>query len=183
MSQADDSLTPLKVADIMPQEALCGRARRVKNEAGNRRRSGAVEGYPARQSGRYACETARVRGVITFEDCFMATNRSRRLRKKLCVDEFQELGFELTLNFKADLSDQTLDDFVDQFLDQAIAGNGLDYVGGEDFGLVCLAKRGSVNEEQRTAVEAWLKGRDELEKFELSPLQDVWYPENPINPA
>ncbi|WP_372867492.1 50S ribosome-binding protein YggL, partial [Pseudomonas sp.] len=23
----------------------------------------------------------------------MATNRSRRLRKKLCVDEFQELGF------------------------------------------------------------------------------------------
>ncbi len=25
----------------------------------------------------------------------MATNRSRRLRKKLCVDEFQELGFEL----------------------------------------------------------------------------------------
>ena len=26
----------------------------------------------------------------------MATNRSRRLRKKLCVDEFQELGFELT---------------------------------------------------------------------------------------
>ena len=65
----------------------------------------------------------------------MATNRSRRLRKKLCVDEFQELGFELTLNFKADLSDQTLDAFVDQFLDQAIAGNGLDYVGGEDYGL------------------------------------------------
>lgn len=98
-------------------------------------------------------------------------------------DEFQELGFELTLNFKADLSDKTLDDFVDQFLDQAIAGNGLDYVGGEDFGLVCLAKRGSVNEEQRAAVEAWLKGRNELEKFELSPLQDVWYPENPINQA
>ena len=29
----------------------------------------------------------------------MATNRSRRLRKKLCVDEFQELGCELTLSF------------------------------------------------------------------------------------
>ena len=27
----------------------------------------------------------------------MATNRSQRLRKKLCVDEFQELGFELNL--------------------------------------------------------------------------------------
>ncbi|GIZ13903.1 YggL family protein [Pseudomonas sp. NCCP-436] len=113
----------------------------------------------------------------------MATNRSRRLRKKLCVDEFQELGFELTLNFKPDLSDAVLDDFVDQFLDQAIAGNGLDYVGGEDYGLVCLAKRGSVSEEQRAAVDAWLKGRDELESFEISPLLDVWYPEKPVNQA
>lgn len=113
----------------------------------------------------------------------MATNRSRRLRKKLCVDEFQELGFELTLNFKPDLSDAVLDDFVDQFLDQAIAENGLDYVGGEDYGLVCLARRGSVSEEQRTAVDTWLKGRDELENFELSPLLDVWYPEKPINQA
>lgn len=111
----------------------------------------------------------------------MATNRSRRLRKKLCVDEFQELGFELALNFKADQSDAVLDTFVDQFLDDAIAGNGLDYVGGEDFGLVCLAKRGSVSEEQRSAVEAWLKSRAELENFEISPLQDVWYPENSIN--
>lgn len=105
----------------------------------------------------------------------MATNRSRRLRKKLCVDEFQELGFELTLNFKADLSDQVIDGFIDQFLDDAIAGNGLDYVGGEDYGLVCLAKRGSVSEEQRAAVEAWLKGREELQGFEISPLLDVWY--------
>ena len=111
----------------------------------------------------------------------MATNRSRRLRKKLCVDEFQELGFELTMTFKPELSDQVLDTFVDQFLDDAIAASGLDYVGGEDYGLVCLAKRGSVNEEQRAAVEAWLKGRDELQGFDLSPLQDVWYPENPIN--
>lgn len=113
----------------------------------------------------------------------MATNRSRRLRKKLCVDEFQELGFELTLNFKADLSDQVIDSFIDQFLDEAIAGNGLDYVGGEDYGLVCLAKRGSVSEEQRTAVETWLKGREELQGFEISPLLDVWYPGTPINQA
>ena len=38
----------------------------------------------------------------------MATNRSRRLRKKLCVDEFQELGFELNLNFKEDLADAAI---------------------------------------------------------------------------
>ena len=167
----------------MSQEPLRSRPHPLKNRRCEQLAFNLFQGAGATQSGRSAGETARVPRVITFEDCFMATNRSRRLRKKLCVDEFQELGFELTLNFKADLSDQTLDDFVDQFLDQAIADNGLDYVGGEDFGLVCLAKRGSVNEEQRAAVEAWLKGRDELEKFELSPLQDVWYPENPINQA
>ncbi len=113
----------------------------------------------------------------------MATNRSRRLRKKLCVDEFQELGFELNLNFKEDLSDAAIDSFLSEFLRDAMTANGLGYVGGDDFGLVCLAKRGSVSEEQRGAVEAWLKGRNELVDFTASPLLDVWYPENPINQA
>ena len=40
----------------------------------------------------------------------MATNRSRRLRKKLCVDEFQELGCELTLSFHEGLSEEGADD-------------------------------------------------------------------------
>ncbi|WP_287028409.1 50S ribosome-binding protein YggL [Pseudomonas sp. UBA6310] len=113
----------------------------------------------------------------------MATNRSRRLRKKLCVDEFQELGFELNLTYKDGLDDKAIDDFLDAFLDDAIAANGLSYVGGDDYGFVCLGKRGSVNEEQRIQVEAWLKGRSELTEYKLSPLMDVWYPENPINPA
>ena len=111
----------------------------------------------------------------------MATNRSRRLRKKLCVDEFQELGFELNLDFKEGLDDEAVDAFLDAFLTEAMDGNGLDYVGGDDFGLVCKATRGSVNEEQRGQVEAWLKGRNELSEFNVSPLMDVWYPENEIN--
>ena len=72
----------------------------------------------------------------------MATNRSRRLRKKLCVDEFQELGFELNLGFKEDLSDEAIDAFLDAFLAEAMDANGLDYVGGDYFGLVCKAERG-----------------------------------------
>lgn len=46
----------------------------------------------------------------------MATNRSQRLRKKLCVDEFQELGFELNLDFKEDLSEEAIDAFLAAFL-------------------------------------------------------------------
>lgn len=113
----------------------------------------------------------------------MATNRSARLRKKLCVDEFQELGFELNLEFKEDLSDEAIDAFLDAFLAEAMDANGLDYVGGDDFGLVCLAKRGSVSEEQRATVDVWLKGRGELTKIVISPLLDAWYPENPVNPV
>lgn len=113
----------------------------------------------------------------------MATNRSRRLRKKLCVDEFQELGFELNLDFKQDLDEQAIDAFLNAFLTEAMDANGLDYVGGDDFGLVCSAKRGSVTEEQRATVETWLKGRSELTKVEVTPLMDAWHPETPINPA
>lgn len=113
----------------------------------------------------------------------MATNRSQRLRKKLCVDEFQELGFELNLDFKEELADEAIDAFLDAFLKEAMEANGLGYVGGDDFGLVCLQKRGSVSEEQRAAVEAWLKGRSELTEATVSPLIDVWYPEKPINPV
>ncbi|WP_313088970.1 YggL family protein [Pseudomonas sp.] len=111
----------------------------------------------------------------------MATNRSRRLRKKLCVDEFQELGFEVTLTYRDGLDSKGVDAFLEAFLNEAIEANGLGYIGGEDYGFVCLARRGSVSEEQRGQVEAWLKGRDELAECSVSPLMDVWYPENEIN--
>ncbi|MEL7558555.1 YggL family protein [Stutzerimonas chloritidismutans] len=111
----------------------------------------------------------------------MATNRSRRLRKKLCVDEFQELGFEVSLTYRDGLEAKAIDAFLEAFLNEAIETNGLGYVGGEDYGFVCLASRGSVNEEQRGQVEAWLKSRNELSEFNVSPLMDVWYPENEIN--
>ncbi len=113
----------------------------------------------------------------------MATNRSRRLRKKLCIDEFQELGFELNLDFKEELSEEAIDAFLEAFLKEAMEANGLGYVGGDDYGLVCLIKRGSVCEEQRTAVEAWLKARSELTSAQVSPLLDVWYPEKSITPV
>ena len=112
----------------------------------------------------------------------MATNRSRRLRKKLCVDEFAEIGFELNLSYPDDLSDEAIESFLDQFI-AMIASNGLGYVGGDDYGFVCLGKRGSVTAEQRATVEAWLKARSELSQVEVSPLMDVWYPDNAINQA
>ncbi|WP_322740485.1 50S ribosome-binding protein YggL [Pseudomonas kielensis] len=99
------------------------------------------------------------------------------------ISQMWELGFELNLDFKEDLADEAIDAFLDAFLKEAMEANGLGYVGGDDYGLVCLQKRGSVSEEQRAAVEAWLKGRSELTEVTVSPLLDVWYPEKPINPV
>ena len=112
----------------------------------------------------------------------MATNRSRRLRKKLCVDEFQEIGFELTMSYPDELADDAVEDFLDQFTGM-LASQGLGYVGGDDYGFVCLGKRGSVTAEQRATVEAWLKARSELSQVDVSPLMDVWYPDKPIQQA
>lgn len=111
----------------------------------------------------------------------MAKNRSRRLRKKLCVDEFQELGFELGLEYRDGLSEDQLIAFLEAFLAEAIEANGLHYMGDEEYGFVCLGRRGSVSEEQRQAVETWLKGREEVSAAKVSALLDVWYPDSPLN--
>lgn len=110
----------------------------------------------------------------------MAKNRSRRLRKKLCVDEFQELGFEVQIVYPEALSDDAIEAFFSDFVVEAIEHNDLGLIGGPEYALVCLGKRGSVTAEQRAAVETWLKGRNEPESFEVSELQDAWYPDQPI---
>lgn len=110
----------------------------------------------------------------------MAKNRSRRLRKKLCVDEFQELGFEVQISYPESLTDEAIEAFYSDFIVEAIERNGLGLIGGPEYSLVCLATRGSVTPEQRSAVESWLKGRSEPASVEISELQDAWYPETPI---
>ena len=69
----------------------------------------------------------------------MATNRSQRLRKKLCVDEFQELGFELNLDFNEGLSEEAIDAFHEAFIKEAMEANGLGYVAAMT--TVCFACR------------------------------------------
>ncbi len=113
----------------------------------------------------------------------MATNRSRRLRKKLCVDEFQELGFELQLSYPEGTADADVEAFFADLVVDAIEGNGMALIGGEEFAVICSGKRGSVTQEQRATVDAWLKNRKELSSYEISPLLDVWYPDNPVAQA
>ena len=47
-------------------------------------------------------------------------NRSRRLRKKLRVDEFQEMGFDISFNFPVGTAEETIDAVVDALIDEVV---------------------------------------------------------------
>lgn len=102
----------------------------------------------------------------------------KRLRKKLRVGEFKELGFYVRFRLPEDISDDELDTVLDQFIEVAIEGNGLEFGGGGDTeweGFVAVNGRGSVTEDQREKVIAWLSGNPKIVEHEVSELIDAWH--------
>ena len=104
----------------------------------------------------------------------------KRLRKKLHLAEFKELGFNLNIKFTEDNTNDALDAFVEAFLDDVIDPCDLDFGGGGDrfdfAGFIVLAARGCATEEHRAATIAWLEKRDDVTSFEVGDLVDAWYP-------
>ncbi|WP_206484022.1 50S ribosome-binding protein YggL [Thalassotalea sp. G2M2-11] len=110
---------------------------------------------------------------------FEAKNRSRRLRKKLRVDEFQELGFDVAWKFADDIKSDEVDQFIDRFFAEVIEPNGLGFGGEGDtiwHGLICTQKLGKCTEQDRAAVEKWLKDNGTT-AVSVSELYDVWWAE------
>ncbi|QBG35590.1 50S ribosome-binding protein YggL [Litorilituus sediminis] len=108
-----------------------------------------------------------------------AKNRSRRLRKKLRVDEFKELGFDVAWQLDEKITSEELDSFIDKFFAQVIQANGLGFGGEGDslwHGLICTQKLGSCTEEHRAAVEKWLTDNG-AKAVSVSELYDVWWAE------
>ncbi|KUJ75813.1 hypothetical protein AVO42_11070 [Thiomicrospira sp. XS5] len=105
----------------------------------------------------------------------MAT-RSRRLRKKLYLDEFSVYGFEV----KAQCSlknGQSYDEFIDSFLD-FIERRGLLFGGGGELdrfdGFIASQQRyGSPDEDDRQAVKEWLERH--CTDCEISDLVNAYY--------
>jgi len=85
----------------------------------------------------------------------------KRLRKKLRVGEFIELGFTARYQVKAGLSSAALDSLLDRFILEAIEANDLHCGGGGgpvewDF-LVCANGRRSATETDCESVRIWLE--------------------------
>ncbi|QKJ88580.1 DUF469 domain-containing protein [Paramixta manurensis] len=107
----------------------------------------------------------------------MATQRSRRLRKKMHIDEFQELGFSVSWSFPQGTSTDDIDAGVDALINEVIEPNGLAFDGSGYLqweGLICLQKTGKCTDEQREQVRQWLEARN-LENVTVTELFDVWW--------
>ncbi len=109
----------------------------------------------------------------------VAKNRSTRLRKKLRVDEFQELGFDIAWKLADDATDAEVDAFLDNFFAQVIQPNGLGFGGEGDtlwHGLICTQTIGKCTTEHQEAVKKWLTDNGAT-SVAVSELYDVWWAE------
>ena len=101
--------------------------------------------------------------------------RSRRLRKKLRMGEFQELGFEVEVKLAAFVTPDDEDSFIDAFLSEIIEPRSLIFGGGVNSGFVTHGGRASATEDDRESVRCWLLSRPEVESVAIGPLIDAWH--------
>ncbi|MGE5492158.1 MAG: YggL family protein [Actinomycetota bacterium] len=101
--------------------------------------------------------------------------RSRRLRKKLHLDEFQELGFDVEAVLKEPLVGNAEEALLIAFIEGVIEPRGLIYGGGLSCGYVCRAGGSSATDEDRAAVRDWFQARGEFAAVTVQELSDAWY--------
>ena len=111
----------------------------------------------------------------------MPKNRSKRLRKKLHVDEFQEFGFLISFMLPENIAREIQDSFFDQFIAEAIENNGLIFGGsiggGDSGGFVTALNRqgkGGITEEHRALVRSWLAAQPLVSNIQIGEFIDAW---------
>jgi uncharacterized protein YggL (DUF469 family) len=98
----------------------------------------------------------------------------KRLRKKLRLREFQEMGFSV----KFELSDLANDEAYLAFWDKlvvAIEANNLLMGGGLNDFFVQTNSRRTATEADRESIATWLQQQPEVSAINVSPLIDAWH--------
>ena len=102
----------------------------------------------------------------------------KRIRKKLYLGEFRELGFEVEAQFRGGVDAAGRDAFLERFVD-AVAREGLAFGGGTSAagldGFLTLDHRGSATEQHRERVQALLSGDAAIASPKVGPLVDAWH--------
>jgi len=99
-------------------------------------------------------------------------HRSRRLRKKLHIEEFREAGFhvDFVLTVEPGVASHR---FWDDFLAEAIEAHALTCGGAHP--CFVTPERGSAAEAHRRIVRDWLAARPEVTRATVGGLVDAWY--------
>jgi uncharacterized protein YggL (DUF469 family) len=105
--------------------------------------------------------------------------RTRRLRKKLRVGEFRELGLQIAIQLDPDAGigfDDALDSWIDfvESQDWAFGGGGSD-AEGQISGFATRFGKGTLTEEDRSSAKAWLDACAWVKTFRVSDLMDAWH--------
>ncbi len=129
-----------------------------------------------------ALDVSKLLSIVTLLwDIPMTTeqksNRSRRLRKKLYLEEFATQGFELDLEFTAVKDADQLDAFIFDFMtvvdanDMAFTGSACaETVSGV---LIRIGRYDSVTTEQHAALVTWLEANADVKSVEAGELIDA----------
>lgn len=101
-------------------------------------------------------------------------NRSRRLQKKLRLGKFQELGFNLRIRFKPEVTEEQKDAFFDKFIEECIEANNLMLGGTYEESFICKEK-GSCVLDDRYNVSFYLSKHTDILEATVSHFIDAWY--------
>jgi uncharacterized protein YggL (DUF469 family) len=100
----------------------------------------------------------------------------KRLRKKLMLREFQQLGFRFQFDFVEPIDEAKEWGFLEALMAYEDA-NGISAAGGPNsFYVYFDFNRASVTPQQRQNLIEWLKQRTDIINVEVKPLTDAWYP-------
>lgn len=104
--------------------------------------------------------------------------RSKRLRKKLYIDEFQVLGFEVSFQF-SEIDESTFDSFFDDIMDFIESRNlMMGGANGSDTFVIFISsyeRYGCATEEDRSAFSDWLAEREFIKDAVVGELVDAYY--------
>ena len=101
----------------------------------------------------------------------------KRLRKKLYLGEFRELGFSVSFQTLTAISTDERSSLLEAFIEM-IEMNGLQFGGGgldEWEGFVALDSRGTATECHRQVVRRWLQDHRQIENVVVGDLVDAWH--------
>ena len=110
----------------------------------------------------------------------MNKHRSRRLRKKLRVGEFQEFGVTIDLTFNQTVLEfeQALDELLAYVESQGcVFGGGGSMTGNEISGFFYKSERGTLTETQVTELNSWLQQMPWITEYSVSGFIDAWHAE------